>query len=765
MGNIILKLPTVPLRDLCLFPNASLHFDLGRKASIGALRKAMAGDELIFLVMQKSADTERPTMEQLYPIGTVARIKQAAKLPDGNMRVIAEGVDRASVCSYELNEDGDIAEVQILKSVDDRGEETEAIFRLTMENYRALMRMSGKMAPRLSGMSRSDACDLMANSIPVDPHTRQRLLSCDDVYERFEALYGILVHEIRVVEIQNSIRDRAKKSIEKVQKEYFLREQMNAIKKEMGDDDDSQTDELEEKVRACKMSDEARKKAEKELRRLKTMSPSSPEVTVSRSYIEWLTDIPWDERTVDNPSVKNARKVLDRDHYGMDKVKDRIIEFLAVKALTGSMKGPILCFYGPPGVGKTSIARSIASALGRKFVNMSLGGMRDEAELRGHRRTYIGSVPGRIVTLMKDAGTVNPVFLLDEIDKMASDYKGDPSSAMLEVLDPEQNHAFRDNYLDVPYDLSNVLFLTTANSLDTIPRPLLDRMEVINIEGYTDVEKCEIARRHLVPKQAKENGLSSIKFTITRAALMDIIDLYTREAGVRSLEREIARICRKAAVEIADMPEKPASVSIGKADVVKYLGAPKYLPDRTEKEPQVGLVNGLAWTAVGGVTLTIEANVMDGKGEIQLTGQLGDVMKESARAALSYIRANAQSLSIESDFYGRKDIHIHIPEGATPKDGPSAGITMALCMASALSGIPVRQDIAMTGEITLRGRVLPIGGLKEKTLAAYRAGIKTVLYPFDNEKDTEDIPKTVRDKLELIPVKTVDEVFAHALVR
>ena len=391
--------------------------------------------------------------------------------------------------------------------------------------------------------------------------------------------------------------------------------------------------------------------------------------------------------------------------------------------------------------------------------------MRDEAELRGHRRTYIGSVPGRIVTLMKDAGTVNPVFLLDEIDKMASDYKGDPSSAMLEVLDPEQNHAFRDNYLDVPYDLSNVLFLTTANSLDTIPRPLLDRMEVINIEGYTDVEKCEIARRHLVPKQAKENGLSSIKFTITRAALMDIIDLYTREAGVRSLEREIARICRKAAVEIADMPEKPASVSIGKADVVKYLGAPKYLPDRTEKEPQVGLVNGLAWTAVGGVTLTIEANVMDGKGEIQLTGQLGDVMKESARAALSYIRANAQSLSIESDFYGRKDIHIHIPEGATPKDGPSAGITMALCMASALSGIPVRQDIAMTGEITLRGRVLPIGGLKEKTLAAYRAGIKTVLYPFDNQKDTEDIPKTVRDKLELIPVKTVDEVFAHALVR
>jgi ATP-dependent Lon protease len=765
MEELNIKIPCLPLRDICIFPGAVLHFDVGRKRSIAALESAMTKDQLIFLVTQKDTGVEKPKTKDLYPIGTVSKIKQILKLPGNSLRVLAEGIDRAHMLRLDPMTNYDRAQIQILKTEEsvDPAEE-EAFMRLindALENYTTI---TGKVLPKADSMSAGEAADVIAASLPMSIERKQEILSKVGVISRLESLYKIILHESQIAEAEQNIRSKVKANIEKNQREYYLREQLRTIQSELGGDETEQLDDMKEQVEKSRMSSDARQKALRELKRLESIPASSPEQTVSRSYVQWLLDIPWEETSEDNKDLRHARRVLDADHCGLEKVKDRILEFLAVKTLTGSMKGPILCFAGPPGVGKTSIARSIARALDRNFVNMSLGGIRDEAEIRGHRRTYIGAIPGRIVSMMKQAGTVNPVMLFDEIDKMASDFRGDPASAMLEVLDPEQNHSFRDNYLDTAYDLSKVLFLTTANDLSSIPRPLLDRMEVINIEGYTDVEKARIARRHLIPKQAKENGLEKIKFTITPSAVSDIITLYTREAGVRNLEREIAKICRKTACDVLEMEVSPPSLQVKKEDLPKLLGPPRFHYDKAEKQPQVGVATGLAWTPYGGVTLSVEVSTMPGKGEIQLTGQLGNVMKESARAALSYIRMRHKELGVPEDFYSKTDIHIHVPEGATPKDGPSAGVTLALAMASALSGKPVRQDTAMTGEITLRGRVLPIGGLKEKTLAAYRSGIKRVLYPVENEKDIADIPDIVKSRIEMIPIHDVNQIFTNSFL-
>ncbi|MGI5898583.1 MAG: endopeptidase La [Christensenellales bacterium] len=765
MEDLNIKIPCLPLRDICIFPGAVLHFDVGRKRSIAALESAMTKDQLIFLVTQKDTGVEKPKAKDLYPIGTVSKIKQILKLPGNSLRVLAEGIDRAHMLRLDPMTNYDRAQIQILKSEEsvDPAEE-EAFLRLindALENYTAI---TGKVLPRADSLNAGEVADVIAASLPMSIDRKQVILSKVGVISRLESLYKIILHESQIAEAEQSIRSKVKANIEKSQREYYLREQLRTIQSELGGDETGQLDDMKEQVEKSRMSDDARQKAMRELKRLESIPSSSPEQTVSRSYVQWLLDIPWDESSEDNKDLRHARRVLDADHCGLEKVKERILEFLAVKTLTDSMKGPILCFAGPPGVGKTSIARSIARALDRKFVNMSLGGIRDEAEIRGHRRTYIGAIPGRIISMMKQAGTVNPVILFDEIDKMASDFRGDPASAMLEVLDPEQNHSFRDNYLDTAYDLSKVLFLTTANDLGSIPRPLLDRMEVINIEGYTDVEKARIARRHLIPKQAKENGLDKIKFTITPSAVSDIITLYTREAGVRNLEREIAKICRKTACDVLEMDVSPPALQVKKEDLQRLLGPPRFHYDKAEKQPQVGVATGLAWTPYGGVTLSVEVSTMPGKGEIQLTGQLGNVMKESARAALSYIRMRHKELGVPEDFYSKTDIHIHVPEGATPKDGPSAGVTLALAMASALSGKPVRQDTAMTGEITLRGRVLPIGGLKEKTLAAYRSGIKRVLYPVENEKDVADIPDIVKNRLEMIPISDVSQIFTNSFL-
>ena len=767
MEEFSTKIPCLPLRDICVFPGAVLHFDVGRKRSVAALENAMAGDQMVFLVTQKEVGIERPKLKDLYPIGTLSKIKQILKLPDGSLRVLAEGIDRAHILRLDPMSHYDRAQVEILRPGESTSPlEEEAFIRLIHDALVNFTAITGKVFPRADSLGAGEGTDVIAASLPITIALKQEILSKVRVIDRLESLYKIICHESEIAETEQSIRAKVKASIEKNQREYYLREQLKTIQSELGGDDSDQIEEMRAQIEARQMPDDAKQKALRELTRLESIPASSPEQTVSRSYVQWFLDIPWgsDSASKDNEDMRHARKVLDADHCGLEKVKERILEFLAVKTLTGSLKGPILCFVGPPGVGKTSIARSIARALDRKFVNMSLGGVRDEAEIRGHRRTYIGAIPGRIINMMKQAGTINPVMLFDEIDKMASDFRGDPASAMLEVLDPEQNHAFRDNYLDTAYDLSKVLFLTTANSLDTIPRPLLDRMEIISIQGYTDVEKAQIAKRHLIPKQAKANGLESMKFAINPTALGDVISLYTKEAGVRNLEREIARICRKTACDVLNMEERPTAIQIKRENLQGLLGAPRFRHDKAEKTPQIGVATGLAWTPVGGVTLSVEVSTMPGKGEIQLTGQLGNVMKESARAALSYIRMRHEELGIPEDFYSKTDIHIHVPEGATPKDGPSAGVTLALAMASALSGKAVRQDTAMTGEITLRGRVLPIGGLKEKTLAAYRSGVKRVMYPLENEKDVADIPEAVKSRLEMIPISDVTQVFNNAFL-
>ncbi|HHU62622.1 MAG TPA: endopeptidase La [Clostridiales bacterium] len=765
-------LPLLPLRGLTIFPYMVLHFDVGRQKSIAALEEAMVKDQSIFLVTQKDAKVDSPTVDDIYKVGTVSKIKQLLKLPGDTIRVLVEGINRGEI--IEITKEDPYFEAKIglreeVSSDEDKMEE-EALMRSIINIFEKYVKLSNRISPEtlLSVTTVEDAAqlgDLIAANVLVKTEDKQEILEAFEPKTRLEKLYGILTKEIEILEIERKISLRVKKQIDKVQREYYLREQMKAIQKELGENDGlaGEIEEYRERIEKANLPEEANEKALKELERLRKMSPGSAEGSVIRTYLDWILDLPWNNETDDHLDLKEAKRILDEDHYGLDNVKERVLEYLAIRKLTNKMKGPILCFVGPPGVGKTSIARSIARALNRKFVRMSLGGVRDEAEIRGHRRTYVGAIPGRVIYSIKQAGTKNPVFLFDEIDKMSSDFRGDPASAMLEVLDAEQNYAFTDHYLELPFDLSRVMFLTTANTLDTIPRPLLDRMEVINITGYTEEEKVNIAQRHLIPKQLKEHGLSKDSLMISETTIRDIINYYTRESGVRNLEREIANICRKAARKIVETGRKRIRVT-GK-NLEKYLGIRKYRYEKAGKKDQMGIATGLAWTVGGGDTLSIEVTPMAGTGKLVLTGQLGDVMQESAKAGLSYVRANAESLKIDSQFYKNTDIHIHIPEGAIPKDGPSAGITMTTALISALTKIPVRRNVAMTGEITLRGRVLPVGGLKEKALAAIRAGIDTVIVPEDNKKEIDDIPDNIRRKVKFLFVNSMDQVLEYALVR
>ncbi len=768
-----LRLPLIPLRGLMVFPHMVLHFDVGRARSVAALEQAMMEDQQVFLVAQSDGDVEEPTMDELCRVGTVAAIKQVLNLPGDTIRVLVEGEQRAFLRAITQEDPYWIADVEVPTQELPDTPETEAMVRSThdlFEEYaRASMRVSGETLRSVSEVDKADQlADIIAANVLTRVEDRQAILEEIDVEKRLEKLCEILIRETELAGIEKQVQSRLKKQIDKNQKDYYLREQIKAIQEELGDKDETYVDDLRKKIADTPMNDEAREKANKELDRLSRMAPGTPEIGVSRTYVEWILDLPWGKLTTDNLDLKRARRILDEDHYAMEKVKERVIEYLAVRRMKerntedGVLKGPILCFVGPPGVGKTSIVKGIAKAVGRKFVQMSLGGVRDEAEIRGHRRTYVGAIPGRIIEGMKRAGTMNPVFLFDEIDKMSHDFRGDPASAMLEVLDAEQNFAFRDHYMELPFDLSKVMFITTANTMDTIPGPLLDRMEIIEVPSYTEEEKLHIAKKHLLAKQTAEHGLPPKSVKISDAAMKHIIEGYTREAGVRTLSRTIARVVRKAAVEMLD--EDKETVSVTPQVVEKYLGAPRFLREAPEKEPLVGIVNGLAYTTVGGETLAVECATMEGTGQVKLTGQLGDVMKESAMAALSWVRAHAKEFELQPEFHKNLDIHIHVPEGAVPKDGPSAGVTMATALVSALTGRKVRQDVAMTGEITLRGRVLPIGGVKEKLLAAYRAGIKTILLPKENQKDLEDVPEHVRKEFEIILTENIQDVLNVALM-
>ncbi|WP_069649798.1 endopeptidase La [Caloranaerobacter ferrireducens] len=765
-------IPLIPLRGLSVFPYMVMHFDVGRDKSINALEQAMVNNSLIFLTSQKEAKVDMPSTEDFYHVGTVCKIKQMLKLPGDAIRVLVEGINRGKIT--EILKEDPYFEVEIEEFIYDTEKEkdieTEAMMRLVLEAFEEYVKVGNKVSPDVViTVSEIDEpgrlADVIASYIQLKPEDKQKILEAFDPYERLETLYIILKEEIEVLEIEEKIYQRVRKQINKLQKEYYLKEQLKAIQKELGEDDgiEAEVEEYKEKINKIKMPKEVKEKALKEADRLLKLSPASAETGVIRNYLEWIIELPWDKKTKDRIDIKKSREILDEDHYGLKDVKERILEYLAIRQLAKNMKGPILCLVGPPGVGKTSIAKSIARSLNRKFVRMSLGGVRDEAEIRGHRRTYVGAIPGRIISSMRKVGSKNPVFLFDEIDKLSSDFRGDPASALLEVLDPEQNSTFTDHYLEAPFDLSKVMFITTANTTSTIPRPLLDRMEVIRISGYTEEEKVQIAVKYLLPKQMKEHGLKKENIIISENTIRDIINKYTREAGVRNLERNIANICRKVAKKIVE--DNVKTVRINSSNLHKYLGIPKFRYEKAAEEHQVGIATGLAWTAFGGETLSIEVNCMNGTGKLQLTGQLGDVMKESAMAGISYIRSKVSELGIEDDFYKEKDIHIHVPEGAIPKDGPSAGITMATAVISALSNIPVRSDVAMTGEITLRGRVLPVGGIKEKVLAAHRAGIKKVLLPWDNKKDMEEIPDKVKRKLEFVLVKNMDEVLENALVK
>lgn len=765
------RLPLLPLRGLSIFPYMVLHFDVGREKSIRALEEAMINDQLIFLVTQKDAHTDLPTTEDFHSVGTISKIKQLLKLPGDTIRVLVEGISRAEI--KEIVSDEAYFLVDVMEFQESQGEadlELEALRRSVLGVFDEYIKANPKVAPETL-MTVSDIedvsrfADVVASNLTVKIEEKQEILSLFDVKERLDKIYEILSRELEILEIERKINSRVRKQIDKSQKEYYLREQLKAIQRELGEKEGNgdDIDIYREKLSKLDVPDEVKDKVEKELDRLSKMSPGSPEVGVTRTYLDWIFDLPWNILTEDNLDIKNARKVLDEDHYGLKKVKERVLEYLAIRQLSQNMKGPILCLVGPPGVGKTSIAKSIARAMGRKFTRMSLGGVRDEAEIRGHRRTYIGAIPGRIIYSIKQAGSRNPLFLFDEIDKLASDFRGDPASALLEVLDSEQNKDFRDHYMELPFDLSKVMFLTTANSMDTIPAPLLDRMEIIQVSGYTEEEKLHIATDYLLPKQIKEHSLNKDNVIVTEAAMRAVINGYTREAGVRSLEREIAKIIRKCATQIVEHNKKTIRVTPG--NLKKYLGISRFRYDMINKKHEIGVVTGLAWTAVGGDTLFIEVSLMPGSGKLELTGQLGDVMKESARAGLSYIRSRSDELGIDKDFSKNLDIHIHVPEGATPKDGPSAGITMTTALVSALTRKPVYRDLAMTGEVTLRGRVLPIGGLKEKVLAAKRAGIKTVIIPYENERDLEEIPEAVRRNMKFILASDMDEVLTHALVK
>jgi len=762
-------LPLLPLRDIVVFPGMVVPLFVGRDKSVAALEAALSFDRLIFLSSQIDPSTNEPEEDEIHRVGTISHVIQMLKLPDGTVKVLVEGRLRAKIVHYLPNDRFFQVSVEESIPVPFTGPSAEAMIRNVRTSFENFSKLSKKipqdLVTQVSGIDdTARLADTLAAQLPVKISEKQAVLELETDAERLEKLLLLMESEVEVLEIERRIRGRVKKQMEKSQREFYLNEQMRAIQKELGQGEEGRTelDELEEKIRKRGMGKEALQKAQKEIKKLRMMSPMSAEATVSRNYIDWLVSIPWQERTEDKLDISEAERVLDEDHYGLEKVKERILEYLAVRKLVSKLKGPILCFVGPPGVGKTSLARSIARAMGRKFVRMSLGGVRDEAEIRGHRRTYIGAMPGKIMQQVKKAGTVNPVFLLDEVDKMSADFRGDPSSALLEVLDPEQNSTFNDHYLDVDYDLSDVFFVTTANMLHGIPGPLQDRMEIIRLLGYTEVEKLHIARGYLIPKKVEEHGLSKEKVTFSDMAILQIIRYYTREAGVRSLEREIASVCRKIARQVVKPPAKDRIMVTPKA-VRRYLGVTRYRYGEAEEKQSIGVATGLAWTEVGGELLMIEVAIMPGKGNVKVTGKLGEVMQESASAALSYIRTRAELMGIEKDFYQKNDIHIHVPEGATPKDGPSAGITMATALASALLRMPARNDLAMTGEITLRGRVLPIGGVKEKLLAAHRGGIKTVILPQENEKDLAEVPAKIKNSLEIHFVRHMDEVMALAI--
>jgi ATP-dependent Lon protease len=759
--------PVLPLRDIVVFPHMIVPLFVGREKSVHALEDVMKDDKQILLIAQKNASDDDPASEDIYTVGTVSTVLQLLKLPDGTVKVLVEGGQRARVIRFQDNEQFFEVYADIMPERIPDEEDLEALSRSVVSQFEHYIKLNKKIPPEaLVSVNQIDdvskLADTVASHLALKISEKQELLEIDSVTQRMERIISFMEGEIGVLQVEKKIRGRVKRQMEKTQREYYLNEQLKAIQKELGETDEGKDEnaELEEKIAKTKLSKEAREKAVAELKKLKNMSPMSAEATVVRNYLDWMLNIPWKKRGRTNKDIRAAEKVLEADHCGLEKVKERILEYLAVQQRTKKLKGPILCLVGPPGVGKTSLGKSIARATGRNFVRMSLGGVRDEAEIRGHRRTYIGSMPGKVVQGMKKAKTSNPLFLLDEIDKMGSDWRGDPSSALLEVLDPEQNDTFQDHYLEVDYDLSDVMFLTTANTL-RIPQPLMDRMEIIRIHGYTEDEKVEIARRHLIDKQLAAHGLKDGEWTISDAALRDMIRYYTREAGVRNLEREIANLTRKATKEILmDGSEK---IAVTKRNLEKYAGVRKFRYGEVEEEDIVGVTNGLAWTEVGGEILTIEAVMLPGKGKMTITGKLGDVMQESIQAARSYVHSRSIAFGIKPTAFEKKDIHVHVPEGATPKDGPSAGVGMVTAIVSVLTGIAVRKDVAMTGEITLRGRVLPIGGLKEKLLAAMRGGIKTVLVPKENEKDLAEIPDNVKKALEIIPVTSVEEVLEHAL--
>ena len=763
------RLPVLPLRGVLVFPNMVLHLDVGRERSISALEKAMMKDNRILLITQKDAKVDEPAREDLFEVGSVAKIKQMIKLPGGTIRVLVEGLNRALIENLISEEFFLEAEIKAIEDDEKKTTEIEALMRSVLYQFEQYIKISRKVPPEtLTTVSDLEEpgrfTDIIASHLSMKIQQKQELLEAIDLRKRLEVLNDILSREMEILEIERKINLRVRKQMEKTQKEYYLREQMKAIQKELGEKDErmAEAEEYREKIAEAGLPEEVEEKAIKEVERLEKMPPAAAEGTVIRTYLDWLLDIPWSAETEDRLDLDMAEEILDEDHYGLEKVKERIIEYLAVRQLAEKLKGPILCLVGPPGVGKTSLAKSVARALERNFVRISLGGVRDEAEIRGHRRTYIGALPGRIIQGMRQAKSKNPVFLMDEIDKMSTDFRGDPSSALLEVLDPEQNNTFSDHYIEVPFDLSQVMFITTGNTTYNIPQPLLDRMELIHIPGYTEEDKVEIARQYLVPKQLKEHGLNEKNIEISEGTIRRIIREYTREAGVRNLERSISTICRKVAREV--VKERNKHLKITKSNLQKYLGVPRYRYGSAEKENEIGVATGLAWTETGGDILSIEVSLMKGKGKMTLTGQLGDVMQESAKAAISYIRSRAESLGLDENFYEELDIHIHVPEGAIPKDGPSAGIAMATALASALTRVAIRKDVTMTGEITLRGRVLPIGGVKEKMLAAHRAGIKYILLPAENKRDLSDIPANVRRKVEVRLVDHMDEVLDMALV-
>lgn len=767
--SLINPVPLLALRELVVFPQQVVPLFVGREKSVKAIEESQKENKYIMLAAQKDARTSNPGQKDIYTIGTLGEVVQLIRLADGPIKVLVEGKVRARIKKYTQEDEYMLVEVEEILAPTEVSTELKALMRsvnVTFENYVKLgKKVNPEMIMQVNAIEDpSRLADAIVVQLNIKLEDKQDILETINPHERLEKILGHMKSEIEILQVEKRIRNRVKKQMEKTQKEYYLNEQMRAIQKELGEKDDFRNEitELEEKLKTKDMPDEARDKTEKEIRKLKMMSPMSAEATVVRNYVDWMLALPWNEMSDDEIDIEKARSVLEDDHYGLEKIKERILEYLAVQKLVGKMKGPILCLVGPPGVGKTSLGKSVAKATGRKFVRVALGGVRDEAEIRGHRRTYIGALPGKIIQSLKKAGTSNPVFLLDEIDKMSTDFRGDPSSALLEVLDPEQNDTFNDHYLDSDYDLSKVMFITTANTLHTIPQPLMDRMELLRLSGYTELEKLAIAKKYLLEKQISENGLAPENVVIGDETILEVIRRYTRESGVRNLEREIATLARKAAVEIVEKG-KETIVTIDLNILKRFLGQPRYRYGKQEEDHQVGTTTGLAWTEKGGELLLIETTILPGRGRLQITGKLGDVMQESARAALSYVRSRAEMLGLPRHFYDKVDIHVHVPEGAIPKDGPSAGITMATSLVSALTGIPVDKNVAMTGEITLRGNVLPIGGLKEKALAAHRGGIKKIIIPKENENDIEEIPHTVRGDLEFVPVSHVDQVLYEAL--